>query len=440
MNKRIGIRKEDKNPWERRSPLIPSHVKELIQKSNVDVDIQSSPNRIFSDEEFTREGARIVDSLRDCPVIFAVKEIPPHLFEQNKVYIFFSHTIKGQSKNMPMLKKMIDLKCTLIDYERIIDENGLRLVFFGRQAGQVGMIDTLWALGQRWDAQGIRNPFSSIKQAFNYPSLVAAKEEVSAVGWTIKNHGLNPALVPLVCGFTGYGRVSQGAQEIFSLLPSEELLPGEIEELFKAKDFASNRLYKVVFKEEHMVEPIQRQQDFDLQDYYDCPEKYQPVFERYVPYLTILVNCIYWAPQYPRLVTRKFLNRLWTGVDPPRLHVIGDISCDQEGAIECTVKTTSQDNPVFVFDPLEGKTVDGYEGRGVVILATDNLPTELPLESSIFFSQSLKPLVPAIANADFSGSFDKCALPNSVKKAVILYRGQFTPDYEYMNNFISVKR
>jgi len=436
VNKKIGIRKEDKNPWERRSPLIPSHVKELIQKNKIDIDIQSSSNRIFSAEDFAREGARIVDSLRDCPVIFAVKEIPPHLFEQHKVYIFFSHTIKGQPTNMPMLKKMAELECTLIDYERIIDENGLRLVFFGHQAGQAGMIDTLWALGQRWDVQGIQNPFSSIKQAFKYPSLVAAKEEISAVGWAIKNRGLNPSLVPLVCGFAGYGHVSKGAQEIFSLLPIEELRPGKIEELFKTKRFASDRLYKVVFKEEHMVEPIQEQQSFDLQDYYDYPEKYRSVFERYLQYLTMLVNCIYWAPQYPRLVTRKFLNQLWTGIGPPRLQVIGDISCDVEGAIECTVQATSQVKPVFVFDPIEGKTVDGYEGRGVVIMAVDNLPAEIPLESSVFFSQSLKPLVPAIAKADFSGSFDKCALPPSVKNAVILYRGKFTPEYEYMNNFI----
>ncbi len=435
MKKKIGIRQEDKNPWERRSPLIPSHARELIHEHNIYIDIESSSNRIFSDEDFAREGARIVDSLQDCPVIFAVKEIPIHLFAQHKVYIFFSHTIKGQSSNMPMLKKMAELGCTLIDYEQIIDENGQRLVFFGHQAGQAGMIDTLWALGQRWKVQGVRNPFSAIKQAFKYPSLVAAKEEISEVGWAIKNRGLNPSLVPLVCGFAGYGHVSKGAQEIYSLLPVEEVAPAKIKELFKTENFASDRLYKIVFKEEHMMESIQ-EQDFDLQDYYDNPEKYLPAFEKYLPYLTVLINCIYWAPQYPRLVTKKFLNQLWTSLNPPSLQVIGDISCDVEGAIECTVKATSQGQPVFVFDPLSGEAVDGYEGRGVVIMAIDNLPAEIPLESSVFFSQSLIPLVPDIANADFSGSFEKCILPSSVKKAVILYRGKFTPGYEYMNDFI----
>jgi len=437
VQKKIGIRREDKNPWERRSPLIPLHVRELIQEHGIDIDIQSSSNRIFSDEDFAREGARIVDSLLDCHVVFAVKEIPSHLFEQHKVYIFFSHTIKGQPANMPMLKKMVELGCTLIDYERIIDENGLRLLFFGHQAGQAGMIDTLWALGQRLSVQSIQNPFSVLKQAFKYPSLVAAKEAISEIGWAIKNEGLNPSLAPLICGFAGYGHVSKGAQEILSLLPVEELSPDKVEKLFRTKSFAADRVYKVVFKEEHMVEAVHKDQGFDLQDYYDHPDKYRSIFSQYLPHLTILVNCIFWTPQYPRLVTKESLEQLWTEESRPRLQVIGDISCDVEGAIECTVKATSQSQPVFVFDPVGEKAVDGLEGRGVVIMAVDNLPAEIPLESSIFFSQSLKPLVPAIAKADYSGSFDQCALPPSVKKAVILYRGQFTPEYEYMKNFIS---
>lgn len=439
MNNKIVIRREDKNPWERRSPLIPTHVRELIHEHAIDIFVQSSPNRIFADEDFSREGAEVVDSLAKGSVIFAVKEIPSHLFEHHKVYLFFSHTIKGQPANMPMLKKMVELECTLIDYECILDENGQRLVFFGHQAGQAGMIDTLWTLGQRWNVLGVPNPFSSIRPAFEYPSLVAAKEEISKVGWAIKNRGLDPNQAPLVCGFAGYGHVSKGAQDIFSLLPADELSPGQIKELFETGRFVSNRLYKVVFKEEHMVESIGKKRHFDLQDYYDHPERYRSVFHNYLSSLTLLVNCIYWTPQYPRLVTRKSLERLWTEEGSPRLQVIGDISCDVEGAIECTIKATSQAQPVFVFDPLEGKAVDGCQGRGVAIMAVDNLPAEIPLESSVFFSQSLKPLVPLIAQADFSGSFDHCHLPPSVKKAVILYRGQFTPEYKYMNNFISTR-
>ena len=44
---------------------------------------------------------------------------------------------------------MMELGCTLIDYEKIADENGKRLVFFGKFAGLAGMVDTLWIFGQR---------------------------------------------------------------------------------------------------------------------------------------------------------------------------------------------------------------------------------------------------------------------------------------------------
>ncbi len=436
VNTLIGIRREDKNEWEKRVPLIPTHVRELIQSHSLEIWIQPSSLRIFPDSDYIREGARVEENLSPCSIIFAVKEIPLKFFEKEKVYIFFSHTTKGQPYNMPMLKRMIDLNCTLIDYEKILDEKGQRLLFFGKQAGQAGMIDTLWALGKRLVRQGKENPFSLIKQAYLYKSLVEAKEEIEKVGWQIYKSGLDSALVPLVCGFAGYGHVSQGAQEIFNLLRFEEILPERIVDFVEKKKYSADKVYKVVFKEKHMVEPVSSDQKFELQDYYDNPKKYKSVFESYLPFLTILVNCIYWSPQYPRFVTKKILKNLWEAPSYPSLKVIGDISCDVEGSVECTVRSTTPGNPVYVYDPIEEKAFDGFEGRGVVVMAIDNLPAEISLESSIFFSNALKPSVTAIARENYSGRFADCSLPGSIRKAVILYRGEFTPDYQYMKNFI----
>ena len=91
---------------------------------------------------------------------------------------------------------------------------------------------------------------------------------------------------------------------------------------------------------------------------------------------------------------------------------------------------------VFVYDPIKEEIKYGVEGRGSVVMAIDNLPAEISRESSIFFSDALKPFIPEIAQADFSGNFESCNLPYAIKKAVILFRGSFTPDYEYMKNFI----
>ena len=53
------------------------------------------------------------EDLSGCDVVFAVKEIPVELMRQGGAYVFFSHTIKGQSHNMPMLRRMMELGCTL---------------------------------------------------------------------------------------------------------------------------------------------------------------------------------------------------------------------------------------------------------------------------------------------------------------------------------------
>jgi saccharopine dehydrogenase (NAD+, L-lysine-forming) len=436
MKTRIGIRREDKNPWERRVPIIPTHVGELIQKNPLELWLQPSAIRIFSDEDYIREGAKIKEDLSSCSLIFAVKEIPVEFFQPEVTYIFFSHTIKGQPYNMPMLKRLMELRCNLIDYERIVNEKGQRLLFFGTQAGQAGMIDSLWALGQRIHYEGISNPFFELKLAHQYSSLVEAKEHTQKIGWQIHNQGLDPILVPLICGFAGYGHVSLGAQQIFDLLPFEEISPEKLHDFYQKGNFASNKIYKVIFKEEHMVKPVASSQSFGLQDYYQHPEKYQAILSTYLPYLTVLMNCIYWAPQYPHFVTKQFLREHWKAQKSPRLKIIGDISCDVEGAIECTVHPTNPGNPVYVFDPIEEKAGNGIEGRGVVVMATDNLPAELPLESSIYFSDCLMPFVPKLAGVDFSKSFDDCTLPDPIKKAVILYQGDLTPDYEYMKQFL----
>ncbi|KPL03682.1 MAG: hypothetical protein AMJ73_05740 [candidate division Zixibacteria bacterium SM1_73] len=432
----IGIRREDKNKWERRVPLTPEHVKELRENHSIEVWLQPSLIRIFSDEEYLNVGAKIQEDLSQCPVVFGVKEMPSDFFSPNKTYVFFSHVIKGQAYNMPMLKRMLELRCQLIDYEKVTDEKGRRLIFFGKHAGLAGMIDTLWALGQRLSWEKTPNPFKQIKNAYKYESLAKAKEEISEVGKKIKTDGLHESLTPLICGIAGYGNVSQGVQEILDILPIREIEPDEIFSLVRSSNYSKNHIYKVVFKEEHMVEPISFEDHFELLDYYDHPERYRSKFETYIPHLTMLVNCIYWDKRYPRLVTKKYLKELFSKEGRPKLRVIGDISCDIEGSVECNLKWTQPDNPVYVYDPFENKAIDGYEGTGPVVLAVDNLPCEISKEASVYFGQVLKPFVPEIAKADYWVDFDRCILPPPIKNAVIAYHGELTPNYRYIRNYL----
>ncbi|MFH0981718.1 MAG: bifunctional lysine ketoglutarate reductase /saccharopine dehydrogenase family protein [Planctomycetota bacterium] len=429
---RIGIRREDKSRWERRTPLVPEDVKRLVENEGLEFVVQTSPIRVFPDDTYRAGGAAVADHLTGCPLILGIKEIPPALLEAGKTYVYFSHTIKGQAQNMPALRRLMELGCQLIDYERILDAQGRRLVLFGPYAGQAGMIDTLWALGQRLRHEGLETPFARVQPAHRYADLAHAKREITQVGESIRQDGLPPSLRPLICGLSGYGAVSKGAQAIYDCLPVEEVVPEELASL----PAADHVCYKVVFKEEHMVERVDRSAPFQLQEYYDHPERYRPRFFPNVEYLTLLMNCIFWTPKYPRLVTREQLRRLYSKKTRPRLRVIGDVSCDLEGAIECNVRTTTPDAPVYVYEPATGQTRDGVAGDGPVILAIDFLPCELPLDSSYFFSRVLSPWVPALARADFSGLLADSGLPPELQRATILYRGELTEPYRYLSQMI----
>ncbi|MGH7488861.1 MAG: hypothetical protein ACREMY_25150, partial [bacterium] len=239
--------------------------------------------------------------------------------------------------------------------------------------------------------------------------------------------GLPSELQPLVIGFSGYGNVSKGAQEIFDLVPHETIPAADLAR-WSQTGAASNRvLYKVVFYEKDMAHPSTG--SFDLQQYYREPERYVSRFEEYLPYLTVLVNCIYWDARYPRLVTKSWARRAWTSGARPKLRVIGDISCDIEGSVECTVHATEPGDPIYTYLASDGRTVSGWEGDGPVIMAVDTLPSELPREASVSFGDMLAPFVPAIAGCDFGKRYEDLDLPHAIKRAIIVHRGEFTPDY-----------
>ncbi len=434
----IGIRREDKNKWEKRVPIIPDDVRTLVRDHHLEVVVQpAQDHRIFPDDAYRSAGARISESLDGCNAVFGVKEIPTNLFAPGVAYIFFSHVIKGQSYNMPMLRKMMQSGCSLIDYEKIEDDHHRRLIFFGRHAGLSGMVETLHALGQRLLNEGVPNPFSGILQPYQYHSLDEIKQVIREVGDRIRTDGLPSELTPFICGFTGYGNVSKGAQEIFDLLGGRALDPADVRRSVpKIKD-ARHVCHKVVFQERHLVETVSKNAVFDLKDYYEHPEEYRSVFMDYVPNLNVLVNCIYWTIRYPRLITLDDFHAMFSGPTAPALRVIGDISCDIDGSIEATVKATSVDSPMFVYDPVTGKATDGVDGRGVVIMSIENLPCEIAREASSDFSRVLTPFVPEISRANFDLPRESTGLSREIWDAVILKKGLLTPSYQYINQFLN---
>jgi alpha-aminoadipic semialdehyde synthase len=434
MANRVAIRLEDKNDWERRAPLTPEAVRH-VHTQGVEVVVERFPRRAFPDADYADAGATLSDDVRDCEIVLGIKEMPTDYFRPGGAYFFFSHTIKGQPFNMDMLRSLVDRKCTLLDYERVTDAEGRRLIFFGRYAGIAGMIDTFWALGRRLEALGHPTPFRDLKPTHEYPDLGAAKAALSRVGQRIAEEGLPDLLRPMVVGFTGYGHVSRGAWEVFDLLPHAEVEPDELGGFVERGGAPRDHLARVVYKEEHLVEPVDPSRPFDLQHYYDHGEEYRSRFGPHLEWLTVLVNGIFWAPQYPKLADADQLRTLFAG-GRPRLLVVGDITCDVDGSLACTVRDTEPGDPVYVYDPVNGQATSGFEGSGLAVMAVGNLPCELPREASETFSEALLPFIPDLAGADLSGDLETARLPDPIRRSVILWRGDFTPEFSYMSDFL----
>ena len=416
--KTLGIAKETKNNWERRVPLNPSAVKELIQKG-FKVIVQPSDVRIYKNKEYKTVGAKLSEDLSRCDFIIGVKEIPIDDIFPEKPYLFFSHVIKGQGYNMPLLKKILNEKVTLLDYEKIIDSNNRRLVFFGKFAGNAGMVDTLYGLGQRLKQHhGLDTPFLKIKQSYQYESVQDAIEHLKVIGKEIKENGLPKEITPLNIFLLGYGHVASGCKEILRAFSAIEIDPENLE--IHQKNYENNKVYFSVFKEKHLVERKDGSK-FDLQHFFEHCLEYNSKFEKYLPFCNVYMNAIYWNTDCPVYLKKSELEKIQN--ENQKLIIIGDISCDINGSVQATLKYTTPDNPVFIFNAKTGEVTDGFIGEGFADMAVDNLPCEFAKEASDYFSNALMPFMEKMLLNDYSKYVAEFDLPEEIKKACIAHHG-----------------
>lgn len=303
----LGIVRETKNRWEARVPLNPKAAKKLIQKG-FEVIVQPATIRIYREEEYKKVGAVISDDLSNCDLILGVKEIHIPDLIPGIPHLFFAHVIKGQDYNMPMLQYMLDNKITLFDYEKIVDKKSRRLVFFGKFAGNAGMIDTLWGLGHRLKLQhGIDTPFFKVKRAYEYETVHDAIEHLTIIGKEIEENGLPEEITPLNIFILGYGHVAYGCREILNALPIIEIDPENLAE--HQKNYQNNKVYLSNFKEKHLVERKDGN-EFELEHFFDNCAEYYSRFYQYLPYCSVYMNAIFWNTDCPVYLKKTDLEKI----------------------------------------------------------------------------------------------------------------------------------
>ncbi|XP_068459012.1 alpha-aminoadipic semialdehyde synthase, mitochondrial [Clinocottus analis] len=436
----MAIRREDINPWERRAPLAPKHVKELTA-AGVKVLLQPSNRRAIHEKDYMRAGAVLQEDLSEASLILGVKRPPEEKLIPRKTYAFFSHTIKAQEPNMGLLDDLLKKEVRLIDYEKMVDANGFRIVAFGHWAGIAGMINILHGLGLRFLALGHHTPFMHIGMAHNYRNVNQAIQAVRDCGYVISMGLMPKSIGPVTFCFTGTGNVSKGAQDILNELPVEYVEPHELKDVSETGDMT--KVYATVLSRHHH---LMRKSDgfYDPMEYEDHPELYTSHFRISVaPYTTCLINGIYWDPQTPRLLRRLDAQKLMRPKSSPsategspglphKLLAICDISADTGGSIAFMNECTTIDKPFCMYDADQHIDHDSVEGNGILMCSIDNLPAQLPVGATEYFGDRLFPYLWEMLPSDATRPLDEEDFSPHVRDAVITSNGVLTPKFEYI--------
>ena len=451
MKNIIAIRREGSGKkGEKRVAITPGYAKHITEHGHkLLVQPAVSPGtgdtkRAFTDSQYKKIGAEILEDISKAHIIFGLKEIGAWKILPDKAYYLFSHTHKGQLKNRLMLKTLIENKATLIDYELIRSEDNNRLITaFTYNAGYAGMVDTLWAFGRRLKKSGIKNPFEKIPQAVEGDDLQHIIRIIKEARHSIKKHGTPKELPPVITVFLGSGKTSYGAQEMYNLLPVDSITLNQLPEVFTYG--SRKKVYKLVLR----VSEFYRLKQFHKKNikgyenlhtmekekhYMKNPGMYESNLDRLLPCASILMNCITWSSLYPRSLSNELMKKLYT--DNKTLIAIGDITCDPNGSIEFS-KETWIDNPVYVYDPVKETMRDGFDGDGIAVMAVTNLPCEFSADASEQFSKDLFPFLKGIIKADYKGDLKNSKLPDEIKRGAILWKGKFTDEFQYMKKYIS---
>jgi alanine dehydrogenase len=395
----IGLSKERKNPPDNRVALSPIQCIALQQRyPEVQVVVESSPARCFSDEAYREVGIQVVDSLEHCDVIFNIKEVPSEALIAGKTYFFFSHTIKKQPYNRTMLQSILQKNITLIDYEVLRYETGARVLGFGRYAGVVGTYNGLLVYGKKHGLFTLKPAHESK----NYADILTQLLRVDLPNMRIV--------------ITGGGRVSQGALDLLRAIQIREVTPNQYLHIEY-----NEPVFVQLNSPDLYVHPTLKQ--WDTKHFYQHHGEYISQFKGYAACTDLLVNGIYWTEDLPRLFETEDTQH------PEKFKptVIADISCDVEGSVPITYKATSIKDPVIGWSRRTLSPCEPYTEDSVDVMAVGNLPNELPKDASEEFGEMLLQLV----MPEFMSKKSRL-----IEEATITQSGNLTAHFQYLSDFV----
>jgi saccharopine dehydrogenase (NAD+, L-lysine forming) len=398
---KIGLIKEGKIPMDRRVPFSPKQLLNLQDyfENMIKFKVAPSDIRCFSDEEYLALGIELSEDLSDCDVLMGVKEVPIPNLLADKTYYFFSHTIKKQAYNRPLLKAILERNIRLIDYEALVKPDGQRAVAFGRWAGIVGAYNALWTYGQKSGLYEIKRAY----QCFDKKELFDELKKV--------------ALPPIKMVITGDGNVATGCLEVMEALGIKKVSP---------MSYLKNYFDEPVYTQLSVADYNQRRTDggFDLNEFFAQPEKYEGCFLPFTEVSDLLIAAAYWDPRAPKLFEKKHVDTAEFSIS-----VVADITCDIDGSVPVTIRPTTIEDPVYDIERETFRELPAFgKQNSISVMAIDNLPCELARDASVDFgSQLSREIIPELLEE------------NSLilRKATIVEFGRLTEYFGYLQDFVA---
>lgn len=395
----IGILKEEKVPAERRTPLLPEHCAVLLQKyPHLRISVQPYNDRCVALEEYLKVGCEVVEDLDKIDIFLGIKEVPIASLVENKTYLFFSHTAKGQAHNKPMLQAIKEKNIRLIDYELLVDDQKNRLVGFGKFAGIVGTYNVIRAYGLKYNLFELPPP-----QRCERMEVLMNELTTKAV----------PKLPPIKVVVTGTGRVGNGIVEVLQGIGFEQVNA----EQFLKNDAVSVPTFTVLKAQDYYQ---LKGKTWDTAYFYAHPQEAISNFERFCNVADVIITGAYWNPASPPLFQ---LSAIAKPTFKPRL--IGDISCDILGGIPCNLRASHLDAPFYDVSPVTFTEQPAFSNPNhITMLAVDNLPSALPYEASKDFgTQLLQHVIPLLLEDEKN---------NILQRAIIAQNGKLMPSFQHL--------
>jgi len=398
---KIGIIREGKVPPDARTPLTPQQCRQIAAQFPVTVVVQPSAIRCFTDAEYQAAGVDMADDLSDCDVLMGVKEVPIDQLIPGKTYLFFSHTVKKQAQNRRLLQAILEKNIRLIDYEKLTDDRGDRLIAFGFYAGLVGAHDGVWTYGRRTKQFDLPR----MRDCHDYDEVKLAYQ--------------NLQLPPLRIVLTGSGRVAAGALRNLNDMGIREIAPSDF--LNKTFDFP---VFTQLFAQDY-VQHRDGPRIFEKPHFYAHGEEYVSTFAPYTRRADIFINGIYYDGRAPMFFTAEDM-----ATPDFSIQVIADISCDivPDASVPTTLRASTIADPVYGINRFTGEECPAHASDSVDVMAIDNLPSELPRDASEFFGiQLIDNVLPELLHEEDSAV---------IARAVIAESGRLTDHYAYLSDYV----